>query len=82
MACTRSRSGQGLEASREAKPKRCMARCTACTWPCANERVISKVCATGCSISPRRVARIESIWKAGKPDRLAGVRLQSLAPSR
>ena len=29
MACAKSRSGQGLEASNEAKPRRCIARATA-----------------------------------------------------
>src|ERR1035437_10497111 len=32
IAATRSRSAQGLVASSEAKPKRCMAKQTACTW--------------------------------------------------
>ena len=44
--------------------------------------MISKTRATGCQASPRSAARIAAICAAERLDRLASVRLQTLAPSR
>jgi hypothetical protein len=59
-----------------------MASASACTWPCGREAVIEKASATGCSASPRSVARMAWICAADKLDRLASVRLPTLEPSR
>ncbi len=49
---------------------------------CAREAMTSKDCVTGCNCSPRRTARIASIWPAERLDKLARVGLRTLPPPR
>jgi len=45
--------GLARVASSDSNPKRCIARRTACTWPCGKDLTISNHCCAGCRLTPR-----------------------------